>query len=124
MEQRRGSSTARGYDGSWQRFRRFFVGVLIQAGIVPACGASLPGGPDTASWSQCVKQGLINGEDLHVDHEPPLTADERARAAAGDRSAIDDRYRVGMLCRDCHDAKTKQQSIRRGESKSFASASA
>lgn len=112
-EQRRGSASERGYDRTWQRFRLHFVGLLAASGILPVCGASLPTGPNTKVWSDCAKKGLANGNDLHVDHEPPLTDDERARAQAGDRSAIDDVNRVGLLCGSCHDAKTKEQSGRR-----------
>lgn len=117
VEQRRGSAFYRGYGSSqgsaWQVFRRRFKALLIAQDIPPVCGATLPGGPVTQD-SLCKQQGRLtftanNGQDLHYDHEPPLTEQERQRARTGDRSAFDDPLRIQLLCRDCDTAKTNRQ---------------
>jgi hypothetical protein len=103
-EQRRGSAAARGYGHHWQAFRRRFVARLVELGIVPVCGASLPTGPKTTD-SLCVADGLLNGEDLDLDHDPPLTDEERK-----DVRAVCDMNRIQMLCgRRCHPIKTARQ---------------
>lgn len=102
-DQQRGKTAERGYGGHWQRFRIFFVGLLIAAGIAPVCGASLPTGPQTTD-SQCKASGFLNSDDLHVDHEPPLEDWERR-----DVTRVCDPNRVQLLCRHCHNAKTKRQ---------------
>lgn len=99
-ERRRGSAASRGYDSTWQRFRAYFISLLISVGIVPVCGAALPGGPQTSD-SQCQAAGLLNGEDLHLDHEPPLADDERHEPAK-----VCDPGRIQLLCRECHARKT------------------
>src|SRR5678816_2815161 len=76
INQRRGSAARRGYGSHWQRFRPYYINLLIQQHILPVCGARLPEGPQTAH-SRCRAQGLLNGEDLQLDHEPPLTEEER-----------------------------------------------
>ena len=86
------------------RFRTVtFPGLLLEAGIAPACGAVLPTGPQTGD-SRCRGEGLVVITDLHLDHEPPLKRWERA-----DSSRVLDPDRVQYLCRGCHDAKTKRQ---------------
>lgn len=100
-EQARGSSTERGYDAAWRSFRAWFRALLASEGIIPACGSALPTGPDTRRYSRCLKQGITNVDELHLDHEPPLTPAERK-----DPSAIRNPNRVGFLCRSCHSAKT------------------
>ena len=105
IEQTRGSAHARGYSAGWGKFRIRFMADLIQAGIPVVCGASLPDGPPTHTFSLCVANGLSNGFDLELDHEPPLTQAEREAAARGDRRAFDDPKRVGFLCSTCHKAK-------------------
>lgn len=104
MEQARGSASARGYGAVWERFRLQFMEMLVEQRIEPICGAALPFGPNTTD-SLCKAQGLINGMDLHLDHEPPLTAAERRIV-----SAVCDATRVQLLCgRGCHAAKTRRQ---------------
>jgi 5-methylcytosine-specific restriction protein A len=100
-EQRRGSASRRGYGRFWERFRVWFISLLVSAGSAPVCGASLPGGPDTRRFSQCAQRGVLNDVDLHVDHEPPLTDEERT-----DRAKVCDPLRVGLLCASCHATKT------------------
>lgn len=100
MDQRRGSASSRGYGAAWERFRRLFVALLVAAGIAPVCGAALPDGPQTQD-SQCKAAGLLVGDDLQLDHEPPLTEAERQQPRA-----VCDPRRVQFLCRACHARKT------------------
>lgn len=107
-ERLRGTASARGYGVAWRAFRPVFVGILVAAGIVPACGASLPDGPHTTD-SQCQAKGLVtmasdDGSDLALDHEPPLSDAERR-----DLRAVCDPHRIQLLCRSCHSAKTLRE---------------
>jgi hypothetical protein len=103
-ERYRGTATSRGYDAHWSKvFRPWFIQHLIAVGIAPVCGAALPGGPGMAD-SQCRAQGVLNDRQLHLDHDPPLRDAERR-----DRRAVEDRFRVGLLCRSCHSAKTLRE---------------
>src|SRR3990167_7821975 len=90
QEQQRGSAAKRGYGRPWARFRQRFIGMLIAAGLVPACGVSLPTGPNTRAFSRCVEEGRLTVADLHLDHEPPLADEERQ-----DAHAVQDIRRVG-----------------------------
>lgn len=110
IEQRRGSATDRGYDAYWRRFRPYFVNLLIQAGIVPVCGAALPNGPQTQD-SLCQQAGRLTGDDIHLDHEPPLTDAERARSRAGDHAIVCDATRIQLLCGNCHATKTRAEQL-------------
>ena len=106
-EQRRGSASARGYDAvHWRPFRLRFARLLVAAGIAPICGAALPGGPAMAE-SQCRADGRVTWTPLHLDHDPPLRAVERA-----DWRAVCDPMRVGWLCASCHDRRTRRQQDR------------
>lgn len=102
-EQRRGSAAQRGYGTAWRDFRLRFIRRLIALGIAPVCGSALPDGP-AMSWSQCRRDGRLTHGSLHLDHEPPLRADQRA-----DPRAVCDTQRVGFLCDQCHRAKTIAQ---------------
>ena len=103
-EQRRGSAASRGYDSHWSRvFRPLFIQMLIAAGVAPVCGAALPGGPSMA-YSRCKAEGRLNAQRLHLDHDPPLRADER-----GDRRKVEDPLRVGFLCEADHARKTQAE---------------
>ncbi len=78
--------------------------MLLEAGIPPVCGAALPTGPQTQD-SLCKAEGRVQGEDLHFDHEPPLTAEERL-----DPHAVCDPNRLQLLCGSrCHHAKTERE---------------
>jgi hypothetical protein len=58
-EHARGTAHQRGYTyRDWQPFRRRFIAALVDAGIVPVCGAALPSGP-TNRDSQCRDAGLL-----------------------------------------------------------------
>ncbi len=114
-ERARGSASRRGYGSSkgsaWQVFRRSFLAQLLEAGVMPVCGATLPNGPQTQD-SRCRRdqQWSVESRDgsgLHFDHAPALTAQERAAAVAGDRRAFDDPRRIQLLCADCHRAKVE-----------------
>ncbi len=101
----RGSRIDRGYDAHWQRFRRQFLAMLVDVGIVPVCGAALPTGPSPIA-SACRTAGLLtftsaDGSSLHFDHEPPLRDDERRN-----RSAVANPLRIVLLCQACHAIKT------------------
>lgn len=105
----RGSSSDQGYGAFWKAFRAAFFGMLIEAGIPPACGAVLEGGPKTMD-SRCKAAGLYavlvseDGTSVHVDHEPPLTDAERM-----DPRSVCDPLRVQVLCKSCHSAKTLRE---------------
>ncbi len=104
VEQHRGSAAARGYDSRWQAFRPVFIQMLIDAGIAPVCGATLLTGPRTED-SLCKLERLHNGSNLHLDHEPPLTAAERM-----DPRVVCDPTRIQLLCGPrCHQLKTRRQ---------------
>lgn len=105
-EQRRGTAHSRGYTfRDWQPFRRRFFAALVHAGILPVCGAALPGGPQ-ARDSQCRDEGRLtftsaDGSSLHLDHEPELQTWER-----GDASKVCDLTRIVLKCASCHARKT------------------
>jgi hypothetical protein len=101
-EGRRGSAAARGYDSYWSKvFRPRFVLLLIAAGVTPACGAALPGGPMMAA-STCKAKGLLTTDHLHLHHDPPLRDDERRH-----RHLVCDPLRVGFLCATDHSRETQ-----------------
>lgn len=103
-ETRRGSAHARGYTRHWREtFIPHFTGLLIAADIVPACGASLPCGPDLTGISRCVAEGRLTTQHLHLHHDPPLTDAERK-----DRQAVEDPLRVGFVCVFCHNTETSK----------------
>jgi len=99
----RGSASSRGYGATWRAFKERFRQRLIAAGIMPACGASLPTGP-VMTASRCRAEGFLNDQRLHLHHDPPLQADERR-----DRAAVEDENRVGYLCESCHAAETARE---------------
>lgn len=101
VNQRRGSAAQRGYTWAWQRFRGYFIHLLMQAGITPVCGASLPDGPKT-QHSQCAREGRFTADDLHLHHEPPLEDWERS-----DMRRVCDPYRIQLLCESCHNTATR-----------------
>jgi len=109
QEQRRGTAHARGYTyRDWQPFRRRFFDLLVDACLTPVCGAVLPTGPRTED-SRCQAQGLLtftsaDGSSLHLDHEPPLSPNERT-----DTAAVCDPHRIQLLCLSCHNAKTARE---------------
>jgi hypothetical protein len=105
VQNKRTSATQRGYTSQWERFRlTYYPQMLIDAGKVPACGASLAG--RHAAYSQCVRDGVVTMSSLELDHEPPLTQDERAWP-----EVVCDAHRVGFLCRSCHTAKTNRERV-------------
>ena len=82
--------------------------MLITAGVAPVCGAALPGGPAMTA-SRCKAAGLlvdrnVDGSALHVDHDPPLTREERS-----DWRIVCDPTRVGLLCKKDHSEKTQNE---------------
>ena len=101
INHRRGSAARRGYGSHWQRFRPYYINLLIQQHILPVCGARLPEGPQE-SHSRCRTHGLLNGEGLHLNHHPPLRDDERQ-----DIRAVCDPTRIELLCATCHNALTR-----------------
>lgn len=104
-EQQRGSSHQRGYTKAWHAFRKRFVDMLVDQGILPVCGATLPGGPVTTD-STCKAAKHWNAEYLHLDHEPPLRDDERH-----DVSKVCDPLRVQLLCARDHGVKTRREQL-------------
>jgi len=116
QEQDRGTAHARGYNRAWLAFRPRFLAHLVQAGLVPVCGAALPNGPTTRD-SACRDAGLLtfasaDGSSLHLDHEPALEDWERQNLRA-----VCDPLRVQLLCASCHARKTgREQLADRGSS--------
>ena len=102
-DQLRGSSSARGYNRGWRKFAAWFRQHLIAHGILPVCGAALPGGPSTRD-SQCKASGFTTATCLELDHDPPLQPRERH-----DPRAFHDVTRVGLLCKACHARKTQRE---------------
>jgi hypothetical protein len=66
----------------------------------------MPGGP-SSQHSICRAQGLLNGERLHLDHDPPLRDEERH-----DPRAVMDPLRIVLLCATCHNTKTAREQSR------------
>lgn len=102
----RPSASKRGYNQDWIRFRPRFIQMLLDQGITPCCGASLPTGPQTSD-SLCKQKGMMvlaTNQDMHHDHEPPLTHQERLNPAI-----VCDPNRIQLLCADCHRAKTQRE---------------
>jgi len=112
-EQQRGTATQRGYGAAWLRFRPRFLAALVEAGILPVCGAALPDGPQTND-SACKAAGRLtfrsdDGSSLHFDHDPPLQEHERGRP-----DAVCDVRRVQLLCASCHARKDAPPGARGG----------
>jgi 5-methylcytosine-specific restriction enzyme A len=95
-EHRQGSSHSRGYTARWNRFRAWWMAELIRRDIVPACGARLPGAPET-THSRCQAEGRLVTERLHLDHIEPHNGDERR---------MFDPLGVQLLCARDHARKT------------------
>ena len=114
QEQQRGTAHARGYTyREWQPFRRQFLAALVQAGILPVCGAALPTGPVQRD-SACRDAGLFtytsaDGSSLHLDHEPALEDWERSHPAI-----VCDLNRIVLKCASCHMTKTGRETARAG----------
>lgn len=102
-DERRGSASSRGYGAAWARFRPQFRDMLTAAGIVPCCGAALPDGPQTQD-STCKAKGRVNFDELHFDHEPPLTDAERQSP-----SIVCDPRRIQLLCGADHNRKRARE---------------
>lgn len=112
-EHARGTFTERGYGIRWVRFVAWWKDHLVsEFGMAPVCGAAWPGGPNTLPYSRCRQEGRVNGANLHLDHEPPLTQAEREAAVRGDRRAVDNPLRCALLCASCHSAKTLKETGR------------
>ncbi len=93
---------------TWQAFRPRFLAQLVDAGILPVCGAALPSGP-ASDHSQCHAAGALtwtslDGSSLHFDHEPALVDHERQNP-----QAVCDENRIVLLCQSCHAAKTAKE---------------
>lgn len=108
-EQIRGTAHQRGYTyRHWQPFRKQFIALLVDAGILPVCGSALPTGPVNRD-SVCRDAGLLtftshDGSSLHLDHEPALQDWERS-----DPARVCDPNRIVLKCQRCHQAKTAKE---------------
>jgi hypothetical protein len=100
---------ARRFDYSalwWRRWRVQWIAELLNDhGILPFCGARMPGGP--ALVTPCQQLGMKTGASsdrtsLHFHHQPELT-----EAEATNRMAICDRLRIVLCCRSCHAVITR-----------------
>lgn len=109
QERRRGTAHARGYTyRDWQPFRRRFLWMLVDANILPICGAALPTGPVNRD-SACRDAGIDtftsqDGSALHLDHEPALEDWERTIPAR-----VCDPNRIVLKCQACHSLKTQRE---------------
>jgi hypothetical protein len=101
---RRDSSDAVYGNADWRRFRERFFALLVEANVVPCCGAQLPDGPAT-NPSLC-RGAALSFANLHLHHEPELSQAERQAAVLGDRRAVDDPQRIVALCKSCHSSTT------------------
>lgn len=101
-----GTTTERGYGGMWRRFRTRYVSLLVQHGIMPCCGATLPNGPHCGP-TECQQVGVLTVSNLHLDHEPPLTDAERR-----DPRKVCDEKRVRLLCQREHGIKSRREQQR------------
>jgi hypothetical protein len=95
----RGSRHQRGYGHQWVVFVAAFRRLLLSRSILPVCGARLSGVP--SPHSQCAREGRLELEQLHCDHDPPLEDWERK-----DPARVCDLGRCGLLCRHCHQRKS------------------
>jgi hypothetical protein len=95
----RASASQRGYGVAWRRFVVWMRKRMLKLGIVPVCGASLPGGPDLSLVSRCRQAKVLTAKGLHLHHEPALRPEERTS-----ERAVCDPARVGFLCVTCHNA--------------------
>jgi 5-methylcytosine-specific restriction protein A len=68
-ERQRGTPYARGYDRRWAWHRHQYLSTLVALGILPVCGARLPGAPRTDD-SLCAAEHVLVG-DVDVDHIQP-----------------------------------------------------
>lgn len=84
-DERRGSSSRRGYDSRWERVR------AMHLASEPLC-------------RMCLAQGRVTPAVL-VDHIVPIR----------DGGAVLDDDNLQSLCRACHDQKSKEDIRRRGE---------
>jgi 5-methylcytosine-specific restriction enzyme A len=106
-EQYRGTAAERGYDHAWRELTERFRSMLIHAGVVPVCGARLPGAPMTQD-SHCQTAGLLvgdgaGGQRLHTDHIVPHR---------GDKALMWDVLNLQLLCREDHNRKTQGEQQR------------
>lgn len=121
-EQRRGTASERGYNQPWVRFRPVYMSLLVAAGVVPACGATLANGPKTND-SHCRILGRLtfqsaDGSSLHLDHDPELEDWERSNA---DR--VCDPRRIQLLCASCHSRKAEKRGVRNSPTGGYSSVS-
>ena len=110
-DRQRETREARGYDRPWRELTHAFRQMLINAGVVPVCGARLPGAPVTHD-SACAAAGLLvddsqhrrrTGKSLHTDHIVPHSGDDRLRLNP---------LNLQLLCKSDHDAKTRREQAR------------
>lgn len=102
-DQQRGSASSRGYGTAWKIFRQQFIGLLLEQGQIPLCGAIVQGGPETTD-SHCAIHGRFTSSQLELDHEPPLQDWERHHL-----EIVCDPRRVQFLCRSCHSRKSNRE---------------
>jgi len=109
QEQQRGTAHHRGYTfKDWQPFRRRYLAALVEAGLLPVCGAALPTGPRMRD-SACRDAGVFtytsaDGSSLHLDHEPALEDWERQHPAI-----VCNPNRIVLKCASCHSRKTARE---------------
>ena len=102
------SAHARGYTRAWDRFRlQQFPALLLDAGIVPACGARLQGGP--SPYSTCAADGVVTFhekprepahvavEEFHAQLLAVLGPGGEGGALTPGRPALADGLRVAMM---------------------------
>lgn len=106
-DDRRGTSTERGYDANWERFRTWHQDECFRLEVPLAgfCGSRLPGAPETED-SICAQQGLLTPARV-LDHIDPITGKSDPRRL--------DPTNTQWLCdgqsggRGCHDRKRQRE---------------
>ena len=92
----------------WRKLRELFRTLLVAAGVPVACGARLPGAPETND-SQCRTHGVVYGDaehrlrtrrSLHVDH---------IRPHRGLVALFFDVLNLQLLCQSCHAVKSQRE---------------
>ena len=105
----RGNATERGYGADWRKLRSAFRQMLINAGVLPVCGARLPNARPAPVHSRCAQEGRLlddvqharmHGTRLHTDHIIPHNGDDALRL---------DTLNLQLLCKDDHDRKTASE---------------
>lgn len=92
-EERRGSSTQRGYGAPWRRFSEYL------RALHPLCGDRPAVAPATSD-SRCVAEGRTTA-GAHADHILPVSGPNDPR--------FFDESNIQILCHNCHQRKRRRE---------------